>query len=155
MNTVLCERLQQHRAAEVDAARRRLATPEQSYPKIDFTRARIDVSVDLPDDSRKKVPDYLQHVIDAALTNDQAAVALDRAFSQMNDFRPFAGERVRLGYDWAPFSFSFAFSGLHGGLIYDGPGLGDWGAIASDGGMPSLTVSLSPSRGEHRWSMHT
>ncbi len=63
-----------------------------------------------------------------------------------------------LGPDFAPHSFSFAHYvlpegdgekrrlGLHGGLIYQGPGL------PADGSFPSLTVSLASGTG---WFCHT
>lgn len=63
-----------------------------------------------------------------------------------------------LGNDWAENSFSFSMHKrvngeykywFSGGLIYCGPGL------PLDGSAPQLTVSLSPSKKIHSWSVHT
>jgi len=65
--------------------------------------------------------------------------------------------KCMLGYDWAPYSFSFTMmvrneSGeyepwFHGGLIFHGPHDG-----GGSGGAPTFSVCLTPTDG---WSIHT
>lgn len=66
--------------------------------------------------------------------------------------------RCDIGYDGAENSFSFAMHKrvngeykywFNGGLIYRGPGR------PLDGSAPQLTVSLTPSKKVHDWSIHT
>lgn len=71
---------------------------------------------------------------------------------------PSAGEqKAEIGYDFAPYSFSFVMlhdgkRDMNGGFIYAGPG------APGDGSFPSLSVNLSYVTGNaptHSWSIHT
>lgn len=77
---------------------------------------------------------------------------LQKSLDRLLDIAENTGGVCYLGYDFAPFSFSFAIvreekTILNGGVIFHGPHDGN-----GSGSAPTYSVSLSPSTG---WQIHT
>jgi len=75
------------------------------------------------------------------------AESLKKALDSLRRIAQNMKQPCRLGWDFAPYSFSFSIGCLQGGVIYHGPH--DNGG---DGGAPTYSVNLSPEQG---WQIHT
>jgi hypothetical protein len=73
--------------------------------------------------------------------------SLQKALDTLDRIAQNTNKQVLLGWDFAPYSFTFMVGNLQGGLIYHGDH--DRGG---DGGAPTYSVNLSPETG---WRLHT
>lgn len=84
----------------------------------------------------------------AGATEDRRSSLLETLFNGFSTIARLSnGKPMTLYKDFAPLSFTWGGNGWVGGLIFHGSHDG-----GGDGGMPSLSVCLSPVDG---WSIHT